>query len=64
MNEETGSELEPAPLKGKALLDALFLRAAIGNIRIFNRKHGKHHVARSQRAQARIGARQRKRRGA
>jgi hypothetical protein len=64
MNEETGSELEQAPLKGKALLDALFLRAAMGKIQLFARKHGKHHIARSQRAQARVGARQRKRRGA
>lgn len=51
----------PTPLTGKALLDALFLRTAMNNMSLFNRKRGKHATARMLRGKARTKARKQKR---
>lgn len=53
----------PMPAKGVALLNALFLRAAMANMTLFNRRVGRYHEARAQRAKHRIATRKAKRKG-
>ena len=48
---------KPIRLRGKALLDRLFVMAAMSPKRLMANRVGRHHKARSLRAQARIAKR-------